>query len=301
MDKEYLGSCLISGYLDTYEATPGPGGLYPTGLSNPDYSWESNRKLEATVELGLFKDRVNLGTSWYRNRSSNQLVGFPLPATTGFSLVQANLPATVQNTGWEFELSSLIVRSDHFNWRTSLNLTIPDNKLLDFPDLEQTSYRNLYRVGKPLNIALLYQYDGIDAETGFQRVLDVNQDGRYDYDDRIIVTNLGREYYGGINNEITIKNFSLTFLWEFVKQDGYLPGSSAPGRFGNSPKDYSKVQNGTIENSDRPIASQSITALRAYRNAQSSDFGIGDASFIRLKTLALSYDGSSPKSGFLPF
>lgn len=278
------------GYLDTYEATPGPGGLYPTGLSNPDYSWESNRKLEATVELGLFKDRVNLGTSWYRNRSSNQLVGYPLPATTGFSLVQANLPATVQNTGWEFELSSLIVRSDHFNWRTSLNLTIPDNKLLDFPDLEQTSYRNLYRVGKPLNIALLYQYDGIDAETGFQRVLDVNQDGRYDYDDRIIVTNLGREYYGGINNEITIKNFSLTFLWEFVKQDGYLPGSSAPGRFGNSPKDYSKVQNGTIENSDMPIASQSITGFRAYRNAQSSDFGIGDASFIRLKTLAFSYD-----------
>lgn len=278
------------GYLDTYEATPGPGGLYPTGLSNPDYSWESNRKLEATVELGLFRDRVNLGTSWYRNRSSNQLVGYPLPATTGFSLVQANLPATVQNTGWEFELSSLIVRSDHFNWRTSLNLTIPDNKLLDFPDLEQTSYRNLYRVGKPLNIALLYQYDGIDAETGFQRVLDVNQDGRYDYDDRIIVTNLGREYFGGINNEITIKNFSLTFLWEFVKQDGYLPGSSAPGRFGNSPKDYSKVQNGSIENSDRPIASQSITAFRAYANAQNSNFGIGDASFIRLKTLALSYD-----------
>tara|TARA_R110000823_G_scaffold165245_2_gene297545 strand:+ start:173 stop:766 length:594 start_codon:yes stop_codon:yes gene_type:complete len=141
-----------------------------------------------------------------------------------------------------------------------------------------------------LNIALLYQYDGIDTETGFQRVLDVNQDGRYDYDDRIIVTNLGREYYGGINNEITIKNFSLTFLWEFVKQDGYLPGSSAPGRFGNSPKDYSKVQNGTIENSDRPIASQSIAAFRAYANAQSSNFGIGDASFIRLKTLALSYD-----------
>jgi TonB-linked SusC/RagA family outer membrane protein len=278
------------GYLDTYEATPGPGGLYPTGLSNPDYSWESNRKLEAAMELGLFRDRVNLGVSWYRNRSSNQLVGYPLPSTTGFSLVQANLPATVQNTGWEFEWSSLNVRSDHFNWRTSLNLTIPNNKLLDFPDLEQTSYRNLYRVGKPLNIALLYQYDGIDPETGFQRVLDVNQDGRYDYDDRIIVTNLGREYYGGINNEFTIKNFSLTFLWEFVKQDGYLPTSSAPGRFGNSPKDYSKVQNGTIENSDLPIASQSITAFRAYRNAQSSNFGIGDASFVRLKTLAFSYD-----------
>src|SRR5690606_35542584 len=34
------------GFLDAYEATPGPGGLYPTQLSNPNFSWEINKKLE---------------------------------------------------------------------------------------------------------------------------------------------------------------------------------------------------------------------------------------------------------------
>lgn len=35
--------------------------------------------------------------SWFQNRSSNQLVGIPLPGTTGFSSIQANLDAEVQN------------------------------------------------------------------------------------------------------------------------------------------------------------------------------------------------------------
>src|SRR5699024_453979 len=40
------------GFLDTYETTEGLGGLYPTQLFNPDYSWEINKKLEASLQLG---------------------------------------------------------------------------------------------------------------------------------------------------------------------------------------------------------------------------------------------------------
>src|SRR5690606_21782590 len=61
------------GYYDTYQPTMAPGGLYPTQLTNPDYSWEVNRKLEASLELGFLEDRIKLSTAWYRNRSSNQL------------------------------------------------------------------------------------------------------------------------------------------------------------------------------------------------------------------------------------
>src|SRR5690606_18979011 len=85
------------GFLDTYETTDGVGGLYPTQLFNADYSWELNKKLETALQLGFFKDRIDLEVNWYRNRSSNQLVGYPLPAISGFSSVQANLPALVQN------------------------------------------------------------------------------------------------------------------------------------------------------------------------------------------------------------
>src|SRR5690606_34738112 len=160
------------GYLDAYEATRGPGGLYPTGLANPDYSWEINKKTEVGIELGLFNDRLRFGFSHYQNRSSNQLVGYPLPAITGFTSVQANLPATVQNTGSEIEFSSLNFSNENFRWETSFNISFPRNKLISYPDIEQSSYANTYRVGHPLNISLLYEYTGLDHVTGFYTVRD---------------------------------------------------------------------------------------------------------------------------------
>src|SRR5690606_16304989 len=103
--------------------------------------------------------------SWYRNRSSNQLVGYVLPDMTGFSEVQANLPATVQNTGWELELVTRNIQSKNSNWTTSFNISFPKNKLLNYPNIEQSSYANRYRVGHPLDVRLLYNYIGLDPET----------------------------------------------------------------------------------------------------------------------------------------
>ncbi|WP_268225211.1 SusC/RagA family TonB-linked outer membrane protein [Sinomicrobium oceani] len=273
------------GYLDAYEATVAPGGLYPTALANPDYSWEVNKKLETGVQLGFLKDRINLGASWYRNRSSNQLVGYPLPGTTGFSMVQANLPATVQNTGWELEFSSSNFRSNDFNWHTSFNVSFPKNKLVSYPGLDESSYANTYRVGHPLNIALLYQYVGVDPETGLYSIEDVNVDGRYDFEDRVIIKDQNRQFFGGINNTLNYKKISLQFLWQFVKQEGNLALFDV-GRYGAQ---RAFVAEALDDGSPFQNISQSIGALLAYLNVQNSDLIYSDASFIRLKTLSLSY------------
>ena len=273
------------GYLDAYEVTRGPSGLYPTQLFNPDYSWETNKKLELALELGFIKDRINVAISWYRNRSSNQLVGLSLPAMTGFTSVQANLPATVENRGWEIEWNTRNIASKNFNWQTSFNISFPENKLIAFPDLENSSYQNTYQIGKPLRIRWLYKYDGIDPDTGYYTIADVNEDGRYDYNDRIETRSLVREYYGGINNSISYQNFSLDFLWQFVKQEGTLFMMDA-GRIGNQ-----RIEALETLNADSPyqMASQSIFGLIAYANVQNSPFFYTDASFLRLKTLSINY------------
>lgn len=280
-------------YLDAYEATPGPNGLYPTQLTNPDFSWETNKKLETALELGFLKDRINLSLNWYQNRSSNQLVGYPLPSMTGFTSVEANLPATVQNTGWEIDFSTVNLKTERFTWKSFLNITIPENKLLNFPNIEETSYRNIYRVGEPLSLAILYNFEGIDPETGLYAITDVNEDGSYDYDDKIVTKNLGRKYYGGLQNQFTYKNFSLGFLLEFVKQQGYKISDTPPGRLGNSLQEHANVWQDESDNSNIQGASQSIYALLAYNHALSSDFAVTDASYIRLKTLNFGY--SLPK------
>lgn len=273
------------GYLDAYETTIGPRGLYPSQLSNPDYSWEIVKKLEAALEFGFLKDRINFGLSLYRNRSSNQLVGFSLPAITGFTSVQANLPATVENTGLEIEFSSYNFQSDDFRWQTSFNLTFPRNQLINYPGIEQSSYANTYRVGEPLNISLLYEYQGINAETGLYNVVDVNSDGRIDFNDRLIPWDRGRKYFGGFNNTLSYKNFSLNFLFEFVKQEGMLTLFNA-GALEMQRSEVLKALEGTSEYQQ---SSTSIAASRAYNEVLNSNFAIVDASFLRLKTLNLGY------------
>ncbi|WP_233530569.1 SusC/RagA family TonB-linked outer membrane protein [Gelidibacter salicanalis] len=279
------------GYLDAYETTDGPGGLYPTQLFNPDYSWEINKKLETAIQLGFLKDRINLEVSWYKNSSSNQLVGYPLPAITGFTSVQANLPALVQNTGWEVQLSSINFTNRDFSWQTTLNMTFPDNKLVAFDNIDQTSYTNRYKVGYPLNIRKLYQYDGIDPETGFYRVVDINEDGRYNNDDRVVIKNMGRQYYGGVSNHFQYKGLSLQFLFEYIKQNnlGYIFSATPPGFLGNKPVEFLYAWKNPGDSEHIQKVSQSFSALVSSSNASNSSISIEDASFLRLKNISLSY------------
>ncbi len=271
------------GYLDAYEATPGPGGLYPTGLANPAYSWEVNKKAEVGMQLGFLKDRIHLGVSVYRNRSSNQLVAYPLPATTGFNSVQANLPATVENRGWEVEFSSDNIRKGNFRWQTSLNMSFPKNELISYPGLEQSPYAHTYREGYPLNIALLYEYEGIDPETGYYQVIDQNGDGVYDQEDKVVIQDRTREYFGGIQNSLSYKGISLQFLFQFVQQEGSLTSMFKSGFPENQLQELINTSGTTHQISQTPEASL------AYSRVVDSDLVIEDASFIRLKTLNLSY------------
>tara|TARA_B100000378_G_scaffold260542_1_gene241269 strand:+ start:82 stop:3066 length:2985 start_codon:yes stop_codon:yes gene_type:complete len=271
------------GYLDSYIATPGPSGLYPSQLANPNYSWEVNKKLEAGIQLGFFKDQINLGLNWYRNRSSNQLVGYNLPALTGFTTVQANLPATVENKGIEFDITSLNINHDNFYWRTSFNISFPRNQLLEYPDIASSTYANTYRVGEPLNIALLYNYEGIDPGTGLYSFTDYNDDGSYDYQDRQVVQNLNKDFYGGINNSFRYKSLSLQFLFQFAKQEGSLARFFA-GELANQRND---VINALDENSGYQMITQQNRTT--YNYALNSRLAYTDASFIRLKTLSLGY------------
>ena len=146
------------GFLNTYTTSgvsyQNTQVLQPVQLYNPNFGWETNKKLEVALELGFLENRILLTTAYYRNRSSNQLVGIPLPGTTGFQSIQSNLDATVQNTGLEVELNTINLKTDKFSWETSINLTAPRNKLISFPNLESSTYSNQLVIGQPLDVLL---------------------------------------------------------------------------------------------------------------------------------------------------
>ena len=270
-------------------------GLFPNNLFNPDFGWEVNRKLEAGLELGFIEDRIFVAASFYRNRSDNQLVGIPLPFTTGFSSILANFPAEVQNTGLEIEINSINIKNEYFTWSTALNITIPRNKLVSFPDIENSSFRNDYAVGRPLGIQKAYRYLGVDPETGLYTVEDVNEDGIINFnDDGQFLEEIGQEYFGGFQNSIKYKGLELDLLFQFVRQTGtnyfgYPVFQNPPGSFTNQPNFVLDRWQEPGDNTDIQQFTQTGTARTAYLNSLRSDNVIDDASFIRLKNMSLSY------------
>ncbi|WP_268225123.1 SusC/RagA family TonB-linked outer membrane protein [Sinomicrobium oceani] len=285
------------GFYNSYQTYL--GGLISNGLYNPDYAWEVNKKVEAALELGVLNDRIHVEGSWYRNRSSNQLVDYPLSAVTGFSSITANLPALIQNKGWEIILTTKNIQQPHFSWETSFNISIPENKLLEFPNIEQSSYAIGYKVGHSLNIVKLFQYQGINPETGLYEVADINEDGLYNIDDRIVIQDRNREYYGGLMNQFHYKNLQLNFLLEFVKQTGisnaflstiFPPGFGLPFTGGNVPTNVADRWQNPGDDTNFQRYTQSFLNYTSYVNTRNSSVVYtDDPSFVRLKTISLSY------------
>jgi TonB-linked SusC/RagA family outer membrane protein len=294
------GSDLIGDYqyLDTYTVSStlygGNTTLYPSRLFNPYFSWEKTTKLEVALETGFLNDRIHFTAAWYRNRSGNQLVGIPLPATTGFSSIQANLPATVENTGLELELNTTPVKNGDFRWNSNVNISFPKNKLVSFPGLAGSTYADTYVVGHSTSIAKVYNYKGIDPETGLYTFTDYNEDGSISTpEDNLVIKEIGIKYFGGWYNQFSYKQLEFAFLIQFVNQTQWNYNSlmARPGSMNNQPTEVLNVW--SEENPEGQYMaytsgsnSQKKKLFTYYKNSTAA---IGDASFIRLKNIQLSY------------
>lgn len=283
-------------YLSTYSAgnVYGPtSSLTPARIQNPYLQWEQTTKLDAAMELGFIHDRIFFTAGLYRNRTSHLLASIAVPSQTGFSSYNGNLPdgAVVQNKGVELELTTVNVRNKRFTWNTSFNFTAPQNKLVSFPNLLNSTYANTYVIGQSLNLRTVYHSTGI--VNGIATVQDVNGDGvitsgiaangKGDY---IIDGNNDPKFYGGLNNTFTYKGFQLDFLFQFVKRTatrGDQNFTSIPGYSYNLPVSYLDV----------PLkysATSGTAAFNSFSYYAGSDAAVEDASYIRLKNVSLAYN-----------
>ncbi len=284
-------------YLDTYTSTgvsyENSNGLAPSRLYNPAFGWETNRKAEIALETGFFKDRIFLTSAYYVNRSSDQLVGIPLPATTGFTSLTANLGATVENRGFEFTLRTQNFTGTTFSWSTNFNISANRNTLLSFPGLEGSTYANTYVVGESIHLRKLYHYTGINAQTGIYEFEDVDGDGSISpILDRNKSVDLTPKYFGGLQNQFTYKGFQFDFLFQFVKQKRFEFNTGAPGTSRNQLNGNSEGWTGTGSTSLNQILTGGFNeaATEAFDRFSASDGAVTDGSFIKLRNVSVSYD-----------
>lgn len=288
-DYQYLNTYIISSNIYN-----GQTGLNPARLYNPNFSWEKTVKKEVALELGFWKDRFNFSGAYYENTSSNQLVGIPLPATTGFSSIQSNLPAKIRNTGWEFDTSIQVLKNGKFRYDTSFNLSIPRNTLVEFPNLEGSTYSNQYVIGYPTTIARVYQYEGIDPATGLYKFKDFNGDGKINSpDDNKAVEKLGVRMFGGWSSQFRFGQWSASFLWQFVKQRNwnYNRQMLMPGTLSNQPVEVLDAWSpsnpeGTYMQYSAGYNPQKLSLHGFFQNSTAA---VSDASYIRLKNVQVNY------------
>jgi TonB-linked SusC/RagA family outer membrane protein len=287
-------------YLDLWTVTTNPyqgvAGLRPLALFNPNFEWEKNRKLEAAADVGFWKDRLLLSVAWYRNRSSNQLVSYQLPNQTGFASVVKNLPAVVENAGWEVTADLNLGNAETIQWTASFNLTLPSNKLVSFPSLGSSSYYATYVVGQSLTVQKKLKFLGVDPATGVYSYEDFDKDGMISTPGDLQVTgDLDPDFYGGFSNRLAWKNFSLDFLFQFTRQEGtnYLAfESTTPAGFlYNQPtlvlNRWQKA--GDVTDVQRFGATASSPVFTAAYRLSASDGLYSDASFVRLKNVVLAW------------
>lgn len=281
----------------------GTVGLTVNSLPNPRLQWEETNKLQLGMDIGLLKNqRILINLDYYRNRSSNQLLNYALSGITGFTNILRNFPATVQNSGIEFTVNSKNILTRDFTWTTSLNISIPKNKLVAFPNLALSSYASSYIVGQPINISRVFHYLGVNPQTGLYEFADSHGSATSepsDITDMTVLINTLPKYYGGLQNSFNYKGIQLDILFQFTNQisQGAFQGNLFPGRFNyNQPVSLLEGRWKNVGDNDKIIQKFTSNVADGVRTsldaAGRSDKAFINGSFVRLKNVSLSWQVS---------
>lgn len=123
--------------VNPWNSIGGAGG--PTGIGGINRNTQvpfTNLKPEKIVanEYGLetkfFKNRIGFDFTYYNGVSTNQFLSLAAPSGSGFTTYFVNA-GRIENHGFELTLNAEPVRTDYFNWNTSINASQNKNKIVE--------------------------------------------------------------------------------------------------------------------------------------------------------------------------
>lgn len=102
-------------------------------LGNRIVQWEEMRSTNIGVDLAMFNNRIKLTGEFYNNNVSSMLLETVLPASTGYKSQFVNV-GSMKNTGMEFTLNSVNLKSENFRWSTDANIGFNKSKVLSLDE-----------------------------------------------------------------------------------------------------------------------------------------------------------------------
>lgn len=306
-------------------------GLAISRLPNPGLKWESTEQYDVGIDLGFFNNRLTFTADYYKKTTTDLLLNRSLPGYVGLTSIISNV-GSMGNRGVELAVGGdpLVGK---FKWHTGFNISFNRAKVISLgetPRLGFISGGEGYQVndpfmwlipGQPYGQMYGWIFEGLwktsEAQEaarygqlpGDPRYFDKNKDGRIDINDTTVMGNAMPKYFFGWNNEISFKNFELSFLFEgrvgnnifnvqaikLVRESGTRVGTSEKLSNRWSPQNESStippVMLASIRDSLTANLGPNTVIFPSVAANQNSQW-VEDGSYVRLKNVTLTYNFS---------
>ncbi|MBN2767275.1 MAG: SusC/RagA family TonB-linked outer membrane protein [Paludibacteraceae bacterium] len=298
-------------------------GLVLSSLANPEIGWESTSRVHAGIDMGLFNDRFVLTIDLFSSVTQNLLVLKDYPEVSGLGKYWSN-DGTLSNNGFETTVNIKVLNLKDFGWETALSVGHYRNRITELNNgsfVTKAFDAEIYSaVGNAAGVFYGYKTNGVfateaealaaglkisDGKGGFisfgagdMIFADFTPDGVIDEKDRQLIGDPNPDYYGSVHNNFYFGNFSLSALITYS--------------CGNDVYNYQRQQleAGRSFDNQTPVmlarwkseGDQTLQPRAVYDdpmgNARFSDRWIEDGSYVRLKSVTVSYDVPL-KNGFI--
>ena len=169
----------------------GQPSLAPRAVVDPNITWESSEQMQVGVEIELFKGAIQADLDYYVKTTNNLYVEKRLPPSTGDAVILTN-DGSLENRGFEFNVTGNIVRNRDFNLSLTLNGEMFNNQITQMPIDNSTGLPKVVNVrgrfglsqGRSIYDYYIREWAGVDPANGnpmwIENWSDENSNGQYD-------------------------------------------------------------------------------------------------------------------------
>ncbi len=218
-----------SGTMRPYASFPVLGALL-SGLNNTALGWAKTHNTSASVDFGVWKNRLNFSFNYYNNITKELLTNYDLAPSTGYGTMVMNA-GELQNRGFDASLNVIAMQNlrKEFFWTVSANANRNQNKILKLSDYlkkaneEQQKSPDAplpqYREGESTTTLYVVRSLGVDPVTGKEVYL--KRDGTktfvWDANDKVPVGDTNPKISGTVSTSINWKDLScvLGFTYKY--------------------------------------------------------------------------------------
>ena len=297
-------------------------GLSFGGIGNDKIQWETTRRLNIGLETNMIDNRLNLSVNYFHATIDNMLTYQALGYLSGLDNNWAN-GGKMQNDGFDVAASMKMLATKDWQWQLGFSVGHYKNKILELGDGNDDVLTEIYgatlqtKVGQPANLFYGYRTEGVFARTedavaagkyilaengishndfaaGDVNFADLDQThggvGEINEYDRVVIGDPNPDIYGNIFTTLQWKRLRLDARFNYSLGNdvfNYMRSQLEGGsRFMN--QSLAMTQRWQVEGQQTDVPR--ISFQDPMGNSRFSDRWIEDGSYLRLKSVTLSYD-----------